>query len=127
MSALKLVPQRRSLDPARDPVPISNVFCAALAASAKPSRRAADNNALGTHTIALLQGPMFEESLADVTDLRLSVTPGLLVVDSDLAFPRVADRRASPSQGVTNTSIRSAFQSTFISMTKCLLEQKKSL
>jgi hypothetical protein len=28
---------------------------------------------------------MFEESLSDVTDLRLSVTPGLLIVDSDAA------------------------------------------
>jgi hypothetical protein len=59
-----------------------------------------------------------------VTGLRLSVTPGLLVVDSDLAFPHVADRRASPSQGVINTSIERAFQSTFISMTKCLRQQR---
>jgi hypothetical protein len=70
---------------------------------------------------------MFEESLADVTDLRLSVTPGLLVVDSDLAFPRVVDRRTSPSQRVINTSIERAFQSTFISMTKCLRQQKNAL
>jgi hypothetical protein len=68
---------------------------------------------------------MFEESLADVTHLRLSVTPGLLFVDSDLAFSYVADRRTSPSQGVINTSTQRAFQSTFISMTKRLRQQKK--
>jgi len=42
---------------------------------------------------------MFEESLSDVTDLRLSVTPGLLIVDSDAAvFLPFTDRRTSPSQ-----------------------------
>jgi len=60
-----------------------------------------------------------------VTDLRLSVTPGLLVVDSDpAAFPHVADHRASPSQGVINTSMARAFQSTFILITNCVHQKK---
>jgi hypothetical protein len=58
---------------------------------------------------------MFEESLSDVTDLRLSLTPGLLIVDSDAAvFLPFTDRRTSPSLGVINTSTARTFQSTFI-------------